>query len=200
MGMNDKKLYNRGDVQKKRGILMAQGVYGQFSVREKQFFLAATPYGLCYMNIYSQSIDDFPKFVKRWFPHFKWEQDNDQLKGYIDEYMEYFQGTRQTFTFPMELRGTDFQLKTWNVLKNIPYGQVTSYSDIAHKLDNPKAVRAVGGAVGANPLLICIPCHRVIGKDGRLTGFSAGLELKKELLSIENSICMTMNDEVKLSV
>ncbi len=85
----------------------------------------------------------------------------------------------------MELHGTPFQLQVWDALRTIPYGSAVSYSDIAAQIGKPKAVRAVGQAVGRNPCLIAIPCHRVLGKNGRLTGFSAGMDVKKQLLSLE---------------
>ena len=92
---------------------------------------------------------------------------------------------RETFTFPIDAYGTEFQLSVWNTVREIPYGETYSYSEIAERIQSPNAVRAVGAAVGANPLLITIPCHRVIGKDGKLTGFRGGLEMKKALLKLE---------------
>src|SRR5690625_6638419 len=78
------------------------------------------------------------------------------------------------------MNGTNFQIKVWKALQNIPYGQTANYSEIAEAINHPKAVRAVANAIGANPLLIFVPCHRVIGKDGSLTGFRAGIKLKKQ--------------------
>lgn len=85
----------------------------------------------------------------------------------------------ETFTIPIDVYGTAFQLAVWNTVREIPYGETHSYSEIAERIQKPNAVRAVGTAVGANPLLITIPCHRVIGKNGKLTGFRGGLEMKK---------------------
>ena len=99
---------------------------------------------------------------------------------------EYFLGTRTTFTFPFELSGTAFQKKVWQALQTIHYGQTVSYQQVAEVIGQPKAFRAVGRAIGQNPVLIAVPCHRVIGKNGKLTGFSAGLDLKKQLLDIES--------------
>lgn len=98
---------------------------------------------------------------------------------------EYFEGKRSSFQLPMYAQGTSFQENVWELLNKIPYGSTCSYGEIAEKLDNPKAVRAVGGAVGRNPISIIIPCHRVIGSDGSLTGFAGGLDRKKILLEIE---------------
>lgn len=100
---------------------------------------------------------------------------------------EYFQGKRTTFSLPFKLTGTPFQLAVWKELQNIPYGQTTSYKEIAQKINKPKAYRAVGMANNKNPLPIIIPCHRVIGSNGKLIGYAGGLNLKNYLLELENS-------------
>ena len=100
---------------------------------------------------------------------------------------EYFQGKRTTFSLPFKLTGTPFQLAVWKELQNIPYGQTTSYKEIAQKINKPKAYRAVGMANNKNPLPIIIPCHRVIGSNGKLIGFAGGLKLKNYLLELEKS-------------
>ncbi len=98
---------------------------------------------------------------------------------------EYFAGTRQVFDLPLEPAGTAFQIAVWNALRKIPYGETRSYAEQAQMIGNPAAVRAVGGANGKNPISIIIPCHRVIGKNGSLTGFGGGLPVKKFLLDHE---------------
>lgn len=100
---------------------------------------------------------------------------------------EYFQGKRTTFSLPFKLTGTPFQLAVWKELQNIPYGQTTSYKEIAQKINKPKAYRAVGMANNKNPLSIIIPCHRVIGSNGKLIGYAGGLKLKNYLLELEKS-------------
>lgn len=100
---------------------------------------------------------------------------------------EYFQGKRTTFSLPFKLTGTPFQLAVWKELQNIPYGQTTSYKEIAQKMNKPKAYRAVGMANNKNPLPIIIPCHRVIGSNGKLIGYAGGLKLKNYLLELEQS-------------
>lgn len=100
---------------------------------------------------------------------------------------EYFQGKRTTFSLPFKLTGTPFQLAVWKELQNIPYGQTTSYKEIAQKINKPKACRAVGMANNKNPLPIIIPCHRVIGSNGKLIGYAGGLKLKNYLLELEQS-------------
>ena len=100
---------------------------------------------------------------------------------------EYFHGKRTTFSLPFKLTGTPFQLAVWKELQNIPYGQTTSYKEIAQKINKPKAYRAVGMANNKNPLPIIIPCHRVIGSNGKLIGYAGGLNLKNYLLELEKS-------------
>lgn len=97
----------------------------------------------------------------------------------------YFAGKRQDFDLPLSPRGTEFQLEVWQGLRNIPYAHTASYGELARRIGRPRAVRAVGAANGANPLSIIVPCHRVIGSDGSLTGYGGGLEAKQWLLAHE---------------
>ena len=103
---------------------------------------------------------------------------------------EYFAGKRTVFTVPYALNGTSFQQAVWEQIAKIPYGQTVTYKDIAQAIDKPRAFQATGRAVGANPLAILIPCHRVVGSNGELTGYAFGLEMKKALLNLE---CQTLN-------
>ncbi|HOZ01604.1 MAG TPA: methylated-DNA--[protein]-cysteine S-methyltransferase [Candidatus Syntrophosphaera sp.] len=98
---------------------------------------------------------------------------------------EYFSGSRKNFTVKLKLRGTPFQIDVWNALRKIPYGETRTYKEIATQIGRPQAFRAVGQAIHNNPIAIVVPCHRVIGSDGSLTGFAGGLELKKRLLELE---------------
>lgn len=98
---------------------------------------------------------------------------------------EYFAGKRTMFTVPYALNGTSFQQAVWTQIAKIPYGQTVTYKDIAQAIDKPRAFQATGRAVGANPLAILIPCHRVVGSNGELTGYAFGLEMKKSLLDLE---------------
>lgn len=98
---------------------------------------------------------------------------------------EYFQGTRRHFSIPYLLEGTKFQIKVWKSLEKIPFGETKSYKDQAKNIKSPKAVRAVGRTNGLNPLCIILPCHRVIGSDGSLTGYAGGLKIKQLLLKHE---------------
>jgi methylated-DNA-[protein]-cysteine S-methyltransferase len=101
--------------------------------------------------------------------------------------LEYFAKKRTEFDLPISFSGTEFQQKTWQALLSIPYGETCSYSEQAALVGNPKAVRAVGGANGLNPITIVVPCHRVIGKSGKLTGYGGGVASKKFLLELEKS-------------
>ena len=103
----------------------------------------------------------------------------------ITQLSEYFEGKRKKFNIPVELSGTQFQLKAWDALIKIPYGKTVSYSEQAKISGNPKASRAIGNANNANPISIIIPCHRVIGKSGKLVGYGGGLDRKNYLLNLE---------------
>ncbi|MCE2708733.1 MAG: methylated-DNA--[protein]-cysteine S-methyltransferase [Algoriphagus sp.] len=103
----------------------------------------------------------------------------------VQQLQEYFSGKRKTFSLAFTLEGTAFQQKVWAAVSRVPYGHTCSYAELAKKLGQPEAVRAVAAAVGANPVLILIPCHRIIGSDGKLRGYAGGLEKKKALLQLE---------------
>ena len=109
------------------------------------------------------------------------------LNSAIEELVAYFEGEHESFQTSLAPEGTDFQQQVWAVLRTIPYGETATCSDVAYLIVNPKAVRAVGAANGRNPLSIFIPCHRVIGKNGKLVGYAGGMEAKQILLSIERS-------------
>ncbi len=115
-----------------------------------------------------------------------WQQaDTPLLIQAKTQLSEYFAGTRQEFTLPLSPKGTPFQQKVWAALQTIPYGQTRSYGEIARQIGSPKAARAVGMANHHNPIAILIPCHRVVGQNGALTGYAGGLERKKALLQLE---------------
>ncbi len=103
------------------------------------------------------------------------------------ELNEYFEGKRKDFDLPLRMRGTEFQMKVWKALCQIPYGETRCYEDIAKSIENPKACRAIGGANNKNHIMIMIPCHRVIGKNGSLVGFGGGIEAKRFLLELEKN-------------
>ena len=109
----------------------------------------------------------------------------DCMRMAFDQLDEYFDGSRKQFVLPLDIQGTEFQQKVWNELLKIPFGSTRSYMDIAKSLGDPKSIRAVGTANGKNKISIIIPCHRVIGTDGSLTGFGGGIQRKKWLLEHE---------------
>ncbi|MBU6470462.1 MAG: methylated-DNA--[protein]-cysteine S-methyltransferase [Gammaproteobacteria bacterium] len=115
-----------------------------------------------------------------------WRQDEKPFRAVIQQLREYFDGERRSFDLPLAPAGTAFQLKVWHALRGIPYGKTWSYGELARRIKRPKASRAVGAANGQNPLPIIVPCHRVIGTDGSLTGFGGGLKIKQQLLELES--------------
>lgn len=116
-----------------------------------------------------------------------WLADAMPFRKAIAQLGEYFAGRRRAFDLPLAPRGTDFQRRVWRALGEIPYGRTISYGELARRIGNPGASRAVGLANGANPLPIVVPCHRVIGADGSLTGFGGGLPIKRRLLALERA-------------
>lgn len=116
------------------------------------------------------------------------EKETEIIKETAKQLNEYLEGKRKEFTIPLAPEGTDFQRRVWNELIKVPFGITVSYKDIAERIGNPKASRAVGMANNRNPILIIVPCHRVVGSNGSLVGYACGLEVKKELLKIEDSI------------
>ena len=116
------------------------------------------------------------------------EIDDPVLAACASQLSDYFGGARHHFALPLAAQGTPFQQSVWDVLTGIPYGEVRSYRDVAHRIGKPAAARAVGAAIGRNPLPIVVPCHRVIGSDGSLTGFAGGLAAKTVLLALEGAL------------
>ncbi|OQX01398.1 MAG: cysteine methyltransferase [Thiothrix lacustris] len=112
-------------------------------------------------------------------------QSDALTRAAISQLQAYFAGTRRTFDLPLSVRGTDFQQRTWQVLREIPYGETRSYSEQAAAIGQPQAVRAIGHTNGLNPISIIVPCHRVIAKSGKLAGYAGGLAAKQYLLALE---------------
>lgn len=131
------------------------------------------------------SLVSFPQGAKRREPEPEWIYSEKPFAAARQQLTEYFEGQRKSFDLPLRPDGTEFQLDVLRELQKIPYGTTVSYRDIAERIGRPKAVRAVGAANGRNPLPIIIPCHRVIGSSGDLTGFGGGLATKEALLRLE---------------
>jgi methylated-DNA-[protein]-cysteine S-methyltransferase len=119
-----------------------------------------------------------------------WIESEQPFGAVIEQLQQYFAGTRTAFELSLAPQGTDFQRAVWRELQRIPYGQTISYGNLARRLGNAKASRAIGLANGANPLPVVVPCHRVIGADGSLTGFGGGLAIKRALLGLEQAECV----------
>lgn len=117
----------------------------------------------------------------------EWEQSDEITHPYVTELNEYFAGCRRAFSFPLDLRGTPFQLRCWNALLAIPYGETRSYAQQAMTVGCGKGFRAVGQANHHNPIPIVVPCHRVLASDGKLAGYGGGLEIKRKLLELEGA-------------
>ena len=131
------------------------------------------------------SLVAFPEGSMRRDPEPDWIYNEKQFANARQQLTEYFDGERKEFDLPLSLAGTEFQLRVLDELRRIPYGETTSYGDIAARIGKPKAMRAVGAANGRNPIPIIVPCHRVIGSSGDLTGFGGGLDAKQALLQLE---------------
>lgn len=114
------------------------------------------------------------------------EEETLLLSQAVQELDEYFEGRRREFDLPLKPHGTAFQKRVWEALRRIPYGKTASYRDIAKAVENPRGFRAVGNANGKNPIVIVVPCHRVIAADGSLGGYTGGLDIKRFLLEHEN--------------
>jgi len=127
----------------------------------------------------------FPDGKRPALPQPVWREDSAPLQEPIRQLRAYFGGELEAFDLPLAPQGTPFQQKVWKLLCDIPYGETISYGELARRVGNPKASRAVGLANGSNPIPIVIPCHRVIGSNGKLTGYGGGLPIKEKLLALE---------------
>lgn len=116
------------------------------------------------------------------------EQETPLIKRTMEQLREYFSGVRTEFDIPVALQGTEFQTQVWKALMEIPYGQTCTYGELAARIGNPKASRAVGMANNRNPVSIIVPCHRVIGASGKLVGYGGGLNVKERLLGLERRV------------
>lgn len=161
--------------------------YGNINHKDWSIYIAATDKGLCFIGSPKEGINELRAWVDKNKSGATLTEDETKISPYAYQLKEYLDGKRKTFDIAVDLNGTIFQETVWNELQNIPYGEIVSYSDLANKIGKPKAVRAVGTANGANPVMIVVPCHRVVAKNGNLTGFRGGLEMKKALLALEKS-------------
>lgn len=153
--------------------------------RHWKLYIAKTRGGLCYVGSPGESFEHFSAFVKKRFPGCRLEEDGQALEPYRKQLLDCISGAESSFTLPIDAKGTPFQRDVWQALQHIPFGRTVPYSEIAALVGRPTAIRAVGTAIGANPVLIAVPCHRVIGKNGAISGYRGGLALKRFLLELE---------------
>jgi O-6-methylguanine DNA methyltransferase len=160
-------------------------------------FLAASAKGLVALEFDlrlpgQQTIRPNPRDLRAESKKLRFENSPSEMQGYVRELEEYFDGRRREFSFPLDLRGTEFQQACWNALLPIPYGETRSYGDIARAIGRPTGFRAVGMANNRNPIAIVVPCHRVIASDGTLCGYGGGLDIKRKLLELEGALSGTL--------
>lgn len=155
--------------------------YHSYEISGHHYLVGATESGLAFVGSQDKTIAELRQF----YPQSDLIDDETIVRPYVAQLTEYLQGTRQSFDLKTDINGTPFQNAVWEQLQKIPYGQTSNYSLIAQQIKRPKAMRAVGTAIGKNPLLMVIPCHRVLAKDGHLGGYRGGLAMKRELLKLE---------------
>ena len=163
-------------------------------MEENLYTLMESPVGDLLLVGHHQAITriEFHGGRTRSLPLQDWTETPEPFADAMAQLQSYFAGKLRSFDLPLDPQGTDFQRSAWTALLDIPYGETRSYSDIARAIGRPKAVRAVGAANGQNPISIVIPCHRVVGSNGDLTGFGGGLDVKQQLLTLEGSLSQKM--------
>ena len=149
-----------------------------------ELLAAETTDGVFFISFGPDGFKELSDYVRRWRPG---EQIIPSILDCNGQLEEYLAGRRREFDLPLDLQGTDFQKEVWRAIARIPYGQTKSYQDLAREIGRPNAARAVGAACGANPVPLVVPCHRVLGSGGGLTGFGGGLPWKKWLLDLERA-------------
>ena len=160
-------------------------------------FLAASDKGLVALEFDARlpgqrTIRPNPRDLRAESNKITFAESSASLSRYTNELEQYFGGQRREFSFPLDLRGTDFQLACWHALLAIPYGETRSYADIARAVGRPQGFRAVGMANNRNPIAIVVPCHRVIASDGSLCGYGGGLDIKRKLLELEGALTASL--------
>ncbi|WP_129044918.1 methylated-DNA--[protein]-cysteine S-methyltransferase [Companilactobacillus metriopterae] len=153
--------------------------FDSLNYNNNKYFICVTDNGINFIGSPNQELEEVLNFYPEAnLTHRKLDREKQEIS-------EYLAGERKKFDLPIDLVGTEFQMKVWNAIRSIPYGKTITYLEIANMINNPKAIRAVGTAVGRNPILMIIPCHRVIRSDGIDSGYRGGLAMKKELLILE---------------
>ena len=160
-------------------------IVGTINTPAGDFGAVLAPEGLCRLTLPGESLSSTVALARRDCPGAEIVRDDAALRPVAEQLAGYFDGRLREFTLPLAPRGTPFQLVVWQALRRIGYGEVRTYAQVAAAIGRPTAVRAVGAANGANPIAVVIPCHRVIGANGKLVGYGGGLELKHRLLQLE---------------
>jgi O-6-methylguanine DNA methyltransferase len=158
---------------------------GRLDTPAGTFGAVLTSRGLARLTLPGEAYDECEAWAARWEPQARWIADDGGLHPIEEQLCAYFDGTLTEFDTPLDLRGTPFQVQVWNALTDVRYGETRTYGQIAAAIGRPDAVRAVGAANGANPVPVIVPCHRIIGGDGKLVGYGGGLDMKRRLLERE---------------
>ena len=166
-----------------KGMMISMKAYKYIQTPLGKYLLAENGKGITFLEHVASELD--PRIEKEIAAGEMLERDTPLLLEGERQLQAYFNGERQAFDLPLDAAGTPFQLKVWEALRQIPYGETRSYKDIAIAVENPKGVRAIGMANNRNPISIITPCHRVIGTNGKLVGYAGGLHLKEYLLKLE---------------
>ncbi|MGB9772647.1 MAG: methylated-DNA--[protein]-cysteine S-methyltransferase [Bacteroidota bacterium] len=153
-------------------------------------YVASTDRGICKISLPRETKKDFIAWLHQHFDDYAVVESRSKNKTLIDELSRYFKRRLVQFTLPLDDRGTPFQRKVWRELLRVPYGRTITYKELARRVGAPKAYRAIGQALHANPLPILVPCHRVIGSDGSLKGYTSGVKTKEFLLRLEGALML----------
>lgn len=164
---------------------MKQIYYGKLSNQKWPIYVAATDKGICFVGSLNGGKTELNEWLKKIDSIGLAKYNPDKLAYCVNQLEEYFKGERTYFHLPLDIKGTPFQEKVWAELLNIPYGGAITYGELAKRIGNPRASRAVGTAIGKNPLLIIIPCHRVSHKNGQVSGYRGPINMKVDLLALE---------------
>ena len=167
---------------------MDKAYYGIFDSSLGVIYIASTEKGVCKIALPEEGEEDFFGWLRNHFSPQNLIENRSKNEGVLAELESYLAGELREFQSPLDLRGTEFQMKVWREVKTIPYGTTCSYREVAERIGHPRACRAVGTANRANPIPIIIPCHRVIGQDGSLRGYGGGLAMKERLLRLEGAL------------
>jgi methylated-DNA-[protein]-cysteine S-methyltransferase len=161
--------------------------YGQIPNREWPIYLAVTEKGLCFVGSLGGGKKELEEWMNKTNSNDVYEENGNKIASYATQLEEYFKGERTRFNLPLDSKGTVFQKKVWAGLATIPYGETVTYGELAEIIGHPRSFRAVGAAIGKNPLLIVVPCHRVVHKNKNIAGYRGPLAMKVNLLTLEKA-------------